>query len=69
MEIILIGNRREIRRWIRRQERMSGEKIGFVGVSGDNGQDVVCIAEGTKENCPRMRTVKRHIERSEEISE
>lgn len=69
MEIILIGNRREVWGWIRRQERMSGKRIDFVGVRADGERCTYIVQEGTKEDCPRLRTVRRYIERSEEISE
>ena len=71
MNIILQGNKEEIWKWIRRQERITGKKIGYAGTIDDQGRRLVIIKEGTKENCPRVRTVRkgRLFERSEEISE
>lgn len=69
MQIILQGTQTEIRNWLRRQMRMTGKKITYTGVSGENGTEICIVQEGTKEDYPRQRIVRKYIMRSEEISE
>ena len=69
MQIILQGTKGEIRRWIRRQMRMTGKKITYIGVSGEDETETCIVQEGTKEDYPRQRIVRKYIVRSEEISE
>ena len=67
MQIILQGTQGEIRRWIRQQMRVTGKKITYTGVSAENGTEICIVQEGTKEDYPRQRIVRKYIVRSEEI--
>lgn len=68
MTHIIIGEKREIIKWIIRQERMTGKKIAYVGTKTSEGSYTFTIQEGTKESRPRMRTVVRRVQ-LKEISE
>ena len=63
MIITLCGNQREIRSWIRRQQRMTGKKLNYTGIKTDQEECVYTIQEGTKKDCPRQRIIRRHIEK------
>lgn len=69
MIITLCGNQREIRSWIRRQQRMTGKKLNYTGVKTDQEECVYMIQEGTKKDCPRQRTIRKFIPKSEQVGE
>jgi len=71
LRMVIAGTKDEIRRWIKRQERLTGRKINYVMTEVDTKkEEYFCYTrEGTKENCPRIRTVRKMKQESEKVSE
>lgn len=71
IRVVIAGTKKEVRRWIRRQERLTGHMMDYVMTETDaEKEEYLCyIREGTKENCPRIRTVRRMKRDSEQVSE
>lgn len=63
MIITLNGRKEEIRHWIVRQQRLTGKKINYTTIEAENGQSICILQEGIKEDYPRQRIVRKHIER------
>lgn len=69
MVIRISGNRKECRNWMIQIRRLMQEKTNYIGVEIEKDVWEYIIRIGTKEDCPRMRTVRKLAGKSEEIGE
>lgn len=57
--ITVQGEENEVRKWIARYQRIQTKKINYTGAKTPDGRSTYILTEGDKENCPRMRTVRK----------
>lgn len=69
LKIIITGPEEEVKRWLAIYQRQTCRKVNYIGAKTEDGGWTVILQEGTKENCPRMRTVKKFVGESEQISD
>ncbi len=69
--IIVSGENTKVTAWINWYQRKRGRKINYCGARTEDGETTMIIKEGNKENCPRIRTVRKLIvmKESEQIGE
>ena len=69
LKIIVTGPEEEVKRWLAIYQRQTCRRVNYIGAKTEDGDQTVILQEGTKENCPRIRTVRKMKQESEKVSE